>query len=162
MATSDQHIKEYERIRQAFDLLRQCTFPPNYLDGVYNSLLGMHVEAVDPGHRTRRYCYLAFFGDGDRAVNLKVGISKDVSFRMKTFATGNPMQNLWTFVVKLPDILEAGKVERFILAARKDWALRGEWLRVDVTGEDAARSLAQQLVREAQSVTTEPLVVTKH
>lgn len=91
------------------------------------------------------YCYLAFYGLGDTASFMKVGVSRHPERRMYGMATGNPLDCLWVYCLRAPASHIAFATEKNLLRHLKENKRRGEWLDVGKTDKEGANGLARQL-----------------
>lgn len=96
------------------------------------------------------YCYLAFYGVGDVAQYVKVGMTRHPEQRLSSLATHNPLPCLWVFVSELPSAPRAYAVEQGLLRHFADRRLHGEWIGVDATDADGAFALARQITQVAR------------
>lgn len=141
---SDSFITEnirscWNTIDRAFEELADVPLPQGYWSRVKADFVSAFLDAADPEWKSRRFCYLAFFGDGDEASYVKIGMSRSPSCRVKGLATGNPLKHLWTFACALPATRDACAVERAILDYHADRRAQGEWVAIDRCGYDAAK-----------------------
>jgi hypothetical protein len=138
----------WDLIDQAFELLHQASFTPGFLANFHTECVKAHLEACDPHRKFRRYAYLAFFGDGQQATYMKVGISKDPNERFKGLTTGNPLKLMWCFACDLANTAVALRVEKAVLHHFKEQRAQGEWVSIGPASYEAAT----QLVLRAKGV----------
>lgn len=136
------------RIAAALSDLKGLPFPPGYLDEVRDDMF----TALRRGERSVTYVYLAFFGLGDKASHLKIGISRNVKHRLGGIKTGNPLPNLWSFSAICGSRQEAEEVEAALLRHMAPHKVHGEWVNVHGVSEDAARAIVQSLAEVAAAV----------
>ncbi len=144
-------------VYRAIEILRGLPYAPAYLDGVRDELLGfLTTKAAAPRYYTASV-YLAFYGVGDRATYLKVGIAKDVEARMSGHTTSNPLPNLWTYTAGFDRRAKASAVELALLRHLSGDKVHGEWVHVHGLSEQAARSFVESLAEVASSAHGSPV-----
>ena len=77
------------------------------------------------------YCYLAFFGHGNRCRYVKVGLSSHPERRMQHMSTDNPLDLLAIYACRQGTRAMAYGVEQAMLRATRSIHCRGEWLMID-------------------------------
>lgn len=138
---------DLSRIAAALEGLRGLPFPPGYLDEMRDDMF----SALRRGERVVTYVYLAFYGLGDKASHLKIGISRNVKHRLGGIKVGNPLPNLWAFSAICASRQEAEEIEAALLRHMAPHKVHGEWVNVHGVSEDAARAIVQSLAEVASS-----------
>lgn len=136
---------DWDNIDAAFELLAQVMLPPTYLAVMKSECIKTMLHTRDPLFKDRRYCYLAFFGDGVSSTYLKVGMSKHPTSRMKSLMTGNPLKPMWVFAAEFPDSKTACMVERTLLDSGVYPRAHGEWLAIGSASYDEAKRIVLEL-----------------
>lgn len=132
---------------QAIQTLRKTKLPDAYVDGVQDELLEMVGQTVPKDMLV--HVYLTFHGAEDLATYMKVGVARDVSNRLSTLATGNPLPRLWAFKAPFIDRNYAMRVEAALLRHMNADRVTGEWVRVGGLSRSAADSVVESLAEVA-------------
>lgn len=137
-------MSEAGLIYEAFFKLRESgVLPYGYVDALQREVMQAHIAWNE--RRRPHYCYLAFFGSGDTAHFLKVGISVTPQTRIKGFACGNPLKPLWSLAVECSSLAEARLIEQGTLRFLADKRVEGEWVRLGAMGEREALNFVQEI-----------------
>ncbi len=142
-------------VDEALSLLRTLNLCPKYLKDLRESLirdaLGHH-PLPNPAS-----VYLLWFGKGEIARAVKVGISKEVGARAKHIRTSNPYDLLWVHTAFLESRADALKVERAILEHFTHSRAQGEWFEVPNTDRYAAEGMSRECSDIASTVLMRPV-----
>lgn len=129
--------------------MRGLPFPPGYVDTLRDEMLSVLKTGI-PAKPT--FVYLAFYGFNDKATHLKIGVAKDVSARMASIRTGNPLQNLWTYTAAYSTRADALQVESALLAHMSADSVHGEWVSVGSIDNHEASAVVESLSDVAAEV----------
>lgn len=141
-------VGDRARVYGAVESLRHLPFPQGYLDCLIMEMMDM-LKETDGSALERTSVYLTFFGNGDRASHLKIGVARDVRHRLASLRTGNPMPNLWTYSAELISRRKAMAVESSLLKHMREDRAEGEWVHVYGLSEQAAEEIVKSLAEVA-------------
>jgi hypothetical protein len=134
-----------------FDPIQHMAFPPGYLKSIRAEMIEvLRSQCTDGMDRT--CVYLTFFGNGDRASHMKIGIAKGVKSRLSSIRTGNPIPHLWTYATAFHSRQMALRVEGALLRHMASDRAQGEWVNVHGLSEGAARAVVDSLAEVAAAV----------
>lgn len=153
---------ELPKLRAGMAELRKLSYIPRYyLDSIELELKDMLTGRGYSFRRDAAAVYLAFFGVGGVAEYLKIGIAKNVKFRMDGHATSNPFEQMWVYSAMFGSRLQAGAVERALISSQAEHNIKGEWIRVNIASTGEATRLAESLAEVASRVAERPVVFTR-
>jgi hypothetical protein len=138
--------------------MSELPFPPGYLDELRTDML----KALMRGKRVTTPVYLSFYGVGDKASHLKIGVAKSVKSRMSSIKTGNPLPRLWTYAAMLPAKADALAVESALLHKMASDRAHGEWVHVHGLSESAALAVVSSLEEVASGMHGYPVQFDRH
>lgn len=144
-------ITDALKAAQAVDALRETSLPKSYVDGIEDEL--MRIMGQKLRQLPKVSVYLAFYGEGDRADYMKVGVSKNVHARMKGIRTGNPLPLLYLYSVAMDGRRRALSVESAILDHVEGSRITGEWAKLGRMSEGAVEAVVASLGEVASQVT---------
>lgn len=143
---------EIDSIQSAMNILRRAPLADAYVDGLHMEILQM----MGAEKLSQTYVYLSFWGMGDRADFLKIGIAKNVKHRMSGHKSSNPLDRLWTYSMTCISRPEALKVEAALLAKMSEDRCSGEWVRLSRFSAQACKAIADDLSALAAEVCGRP------
>ena len=143
------------RLCMAVTYLRRLPLPGAYVDGLQDELFQMIGQTVPPEEKIK--VYLAFYGCGERASFLKIGVAKNVKNRIASFSTGNPLINVWTFAADIGGRQRAMGVESALLKHLVADAAQGEWIKVQGLTESASLAFVDSLAEVATETRGQPV-----
>ena len=103
------------------------------------------VRAISNMRADPCYCYLAFYGIGNTAQFLKIGMTKHPEQRLYGISTGNPLDCLWVYTAPFAGRHNAFGAEQTMLRHQSFRKRRGEWVNLDSCSEESSRELADHL-----------------
>lgn len=145
---------------RAVDALRETSLPKSYVDGIEDEL--MRIMGQKLRHLPKTSVYLAFYGEGERADYMKVGVSRNVHARMKGIRTGNPLPLLYLYSVLLDGRRKALSVESAILDHVDGSRITGEWARLGRMSEGAVEAVVESLGEVASQTAGQQVKFKRH
>lgn len=137
---------EIHYVEAAIKQLRKTILPAAYVEGIRGELYQM--LGTDMGERTS--VYLAFFGAGDQADYMKIGIARNVGRRMDGLRSGNPMMFLTAYSAPFVSRQAAARVEAGLLEFYRESRANGEWVRLSSPRDrEGCRAIVESLCQVA-------------
>lgn len=149
-----------QAIEEAFERMRSAGIPAGVLEPLRLPLCDAAVTARS-GRVDRTNCYLAFYGIGDRASFLKIGVAKNVARRISALSTANPMPCLWAYSASLITRPMAMAVESMLLQHLASDKAQGEWINLHGISEQVAEEIVKSLAEVASHGAREPVNFTR-
>lgn len=141
------------QVMAAIESLRDLPFPPGQLDYVKDELL----RSLSLPSPRQTSVYLAFYGEGDAASHMKIGISRSVKSRLSGIKTGNPLPIMFAFEAAVISREDALTVEQALLTHMSHARLHGEWVHVGGLSLQAAEAVVGSLAEVASEIIALPV-----